>query len=140
MSSANFQPGLCSIVKFPGGNGKECGQSQPGTRVRCVADQARYYAIEWWPRRRRVPPTAFVCDACCTHDLNIAVNWKAGAVNCKASVWTPRPACMVVMIWFDGAEISGKPPLCLREHLEVRSQLWLFSSPGEGKYIRVFPQ
>jgi hypothetical protein len=47
---------------------------------------------------------------------------------------------MVVMIWFDGAEISGKPPLCLREHLEVRSQLWLFSSPGEGKYIRVFPQ
>lgn len=44
-----------------------------------------------------------------THDLNIAVNWKADAVNCKVPDWTPRPACMVVMIWFDGAEISGKP-------------------------------
>jgi hypothetical protein len=43
---------------------------------------------------------------CWTHDLNIAVNWKAGAVNCKVHVWS---SCTVMMLSFDGAEISGNP-------------------------------
>lgn len=43
---------------------------------------------------------------CWTHDLAIAVNWKADAVNCKV-LPAEACACNVAMMWFDGAEISG---------------------------------
>jgi hypothetical protein len=84
-----FQGGLCSIVKMassflgvmermPANGGCACWSAVVQTKLAITLSKAGQGGVAY-PRQPLFARPA-------THDLNIAVNWKAGAVNCKVPV------------------------------------------------------